>query len=79
MKTRKQFEQKAIREAERRLRVPPGWWGTYQHVRGPKGVEVRRIGGIGSGWRLKQHGKAVSLHDSRSFAISKGSRLARGR
>lgn len=71
---RKEFEKKAIREAEKALGVPEGWWGDYRHVRGPKGVEVRFL--AGGGWSLRQNGKLVSKHDSRPFAINKGKKLA---
>lgn len=72
--TRKEFEKKAIREAEKTLGVPEGWWGNWRHVQGPKGVEVKFL--AGGGWALKQKGKIVSKHDSRSFAIGKGKKLA---
>ena len=74
--TRKDFEKKAILDAERRLGVPPGWWGTWKKVHGPKGIVVRAMAGLG--WSLRQNGALVSKHDSRAFAISKGKRLAKG-
>ena len=73
---RKQFEAKAIREAERKLQVPPGWWGTWKEVHGPAGIVVRALPGYG--WSLKQNGATVSKHDSRAFAIAKGRRIAKG-
>jgi hypothetical protein len=66
------FCAKAVREAERRLQVPPGWWGTWLHVQGPNGVAVRFAG---NAWILRQNGVIVSKHDSRPFAISKGRKL----
>lgn len=74
--TRKQFEAKAIREAERKIEVPPGWWGTWREAHGPRGVLVRAL--RGHGWILRQHGAVISKHDSRAFAISKGKKLAGG-
>jgi hypothetical protein len=77
MKTRKDFERKAIREAERKLGVPAGWWGDYQHVRGPRGVAVRFAASRGGHWILRQRGAIVSRHDSRAVAIRKGAKLVR--
>lgn len=71
--TRKQFEKAAIRAAERALKVPAGWWGTWQHVCGPNGAEVRFA--RGGHWVLRHKGKIVSKHDSRAFAIVKGRKL----
>ena len=71
--TRKQFEAKAIREAERMLGVPAGWWGTWQHVQGPGNVHVRH--GFSNRWTIRQGTVLVSRHDSRSGAIAKASRL----
>lgn len=67
------FVAAAIRDAERRLGIPAGWWGTYRDVHGPGGWRVRNSG---SGWFLSRNGKRVSGHDSRSFAISKARKLA---
>ena len=72
--TRVEFKAKAIREAERRLQVPPGWWGTWKQVHGPRGVMVRLV--AGGAWALRQHGTLVSKHDSRAFAIAKGRELS---
>ena len=38
--TREKFIDSAVREAERKLGVPAGWWGTYRDVRGPGGRRV---------------------------------------
>lgn len=73
--TRKEFEAKAIREAEKALGVPAGWWGTWRDVRGPRGVRVRYSGRFT--WTLSQRGKRISKHDSRSFAITKARKLVR--
>lgn len=71
--TRKDFETKAIREAEKKLGVPAGWWGTYRHVHGPNGAEVKFA--QNGAWTLRQNGAIVSKHDSRAFAINKGKKL----
>ena len=39
--TRKIWEKKVIREAERALGVPAGWWGAWRDVFGPGGAHVR--------------------------------------
>lgn len=74
MNSREDFVNRAVRNAEKRVCVPAGWWGVYRHVRGPNGVEVRR--NRAGGWVLRQHGKLISKHDSRWFAINKARRLA---
>lgn len=75
--TRKQFEKKAIREAERRIGAPAGWWGTWRHLHGPGGIVVRALpGGV---WSIQQDGVLVSKHDSRAYALRKAVRLAKAR
>ena len=69
--TRKQFVARAVKEAERRLGVPPGWWGTYDDVRGPGGVRVRLINRRSGRWTVRVGKRLVSKHDSRAFAIKK--------
>jgi len=66
--TRKAFEAKAIREAERKLGLPLQWWGSYTDVHGPLG---RRVRFSGNAWVFSINGKVVSKHDSRSSAIKK--------
>lgn len=66
------FVAKTVREAERKLQVPAGWWGTWRRVRGPNGAEVVFTGKC---WVLRHKGALVSKHDSRSFAIAKGRKL----
>lgn len=74
--TRRQFEEAAVRIAERNLGLPPGWWGTYRDVHGPAGERVlKRQRGL-SGWIVSFRGEVVSLHDSRSGAIAKARKLA---
>jgi hypothetical protein len=77
MMTRDEFERQAIREAERRLGVPAGWWGDYRHVRGPRGIEIRFVRSRGGHWVLRQRGEIVSRHDWRAGAIRKAVKLAR--
>jgi hypothetical protein len=69
--TRKQFEAKVIRNAERLLRVPAGWWGTWLDVTNGT-VRVRFSS---SGWTVSVRGKRVSRHGSRASAVSKASTL----
>lgn len=70
--TREQFIAKATRNAERHLRIPPGWWGTYRDVRGPGGRRVRfgQMNGC-RGWIVSVGGKTISGHSSRPSAIAK--------
>lgn len=69
--TRAQFMARAIHDAEKRLQIPAGWWGTWKDVTNGK----VRVNFTGSCWRLRHNGKLISKHDSRSFAISKGEKL----
>lgn len=69
--TRAEFEAKAIRSEEKRLYVPPGWWGTWGDVTNGK-VRVRFSGRC---WTISVGGKRVSQHDARGNAISKAKRL----
>jgi len=75
--TRKDFEKKAIKTAERDLGVPAGWWGTLRDVQGPEGqrVQFMREGRCGGHWKISLRGKLVSRHDSRAFAIRKATKL----
>lgn len=68
---REQWVEKAVREAERKIGVPRGWWGTWTHVHGP-GVSVR-FGG--RAWVIRANGRIVSRHDSRVGAIRKAASL----
>jgi hypothetical protein len=74
--TREQFVAKAVREAERALHVPAGWWGTWREVHSPDGgVLVRFSAGV---WLVVVGSLRVSRHDSRSYAIKKAQRHAQG-
>lgn len=44
--TREQFEAKLIRQGERALGIPSGWWGTRANFRSPYGVRVVRSGSL---------------------------------
>lgn len=70
--TRAEFLERAARAEEQRLRIPAGWWGTYQDVRGPNGERVLFSGGA---WSVSRGGARVSRHDSRQSAINKARRL----
>ena len=73
--TRKKFIDSAVREAERKLGVPAGWWGTYRDVRGPGGRRVYFGSANGCrGWIVSINGKPITAHDSRSGAIAKARR-----
>lgn len=67
--TREQFIERAIKAEERRLGIPPGWWGERIDVRGPQGQRVRLANGYV--WVFSFYGGEVSRHDSRAFAIAK--------
>ena len=71
--TRGQFEERAIRQAEKRLGIPAGWWGTYSDVWGPAGEHVYLNRFI---WAVSLHGRLVSRHDSRAYAIAKARKVA---
>lgn len=89
MMTRKEFEAKAVRDAERKLGVPPGWWGTYTGVTNgcvrvmfsshSRAWVVSRLDfdddKLVRGVRGGAVWRVVSKHDSRSFAISKARKL----
>lgn len=73
--TRQQFIDRATRDAERALHVPPGWWGTYRDVRGPDDQRVHFSGGA---WTVARASVSksgswlrISRHDSRTFALRK--------
>lgn len=76
MKSREEFEKKAIREAEKKLSLPPGWWGTWRRAFGPNGWEVKHI--YGGGWSVRKNGVVVSKHDSRQYALKKATKSAKG-
>lgn len=69
--TLSEFTKRALRAEQQRLRIPPGWWGTYQDVTNGT-VRVRFTG---SCWRISCAGMTISRHDSRDFAISKARKL----
>jgi hypothetical protein len=71
--TRREFVDKATRDAERRIGVSAGWWGTWRDIT-DGAVRVRFTG---SAWRVSRAGKKVSDHDSRSSAISKAKKVRR--
>lgn len=73
--TRKQFEAKAIREAERKIGAPPGWWGTYRDLSGPGGVRVRKAS---MSWTLRKNGKFIAKGE-RGGMIRKGVEIAKAR
>lgn len=70
--TREQFIRHALREAERKLSVPAGWWGHWREVHSPSGHVVVRF--AAGHWVLRVRGALVSKHDSRRFAITKAKR-----
>lgn len=75
MTLRKFFEQ-ALREYEKKLNLPPGWWGSWRDVHGPRDVRVRFCSR--DRWSVSQKGKRVSMHDSRASAIRKAKKLVKG-
>lgn len=70
--TRRQFIERAVRDAERFLGIPAGWWGKYHDVTNG-GVRVHFTSH--RFWRVSIRGRKVSDHDSRAFAIRKAARL----
>jgi len=75
MMTKKQFVDRAVRAAERELRVPPGWWGTWRDVTDGES----RVHFTGRGWRVSRKGSGISDHDSREFAIRKATKMKKTR
>jgi len=85
--THQQFIDKAVRAYELSLRLPRGWWGTWNHFHAPGGYSIRfapgqiwnvrrrykngYISALESTWSTK----AVSKHDSRAAAIKAVKRL----
>jgi len=74
---REEFVKKAVRAAERKLKIPSGWWGTFADVHGPRGIHVK-FSASRTCWVIYQHGDRVSLHDSRDWAILKAKKLIGG-
>ena len=74
--TRAQFEERAIRQAEKRLGIPAGWWGEYSHVWGPAGEHVYYQVRNRFIWAVSVDGRLVSRHESRAYAIAKARKLA---
>ena len=73
--TRKEWEKKALRQAERDLGVPEGWWGDYQTIYAPNGASVR-FSRVRSSWVVRDRKAAiVSTHDGRDGAIRKAKKL----
>lgn len=74
--TKKQFEALAIRDSQRRLAVPEGWWGTWRDV--TNGDFRVKFGGRGDTWTVRSGSKIVSKHYSRASAIAKARKLSKG-
>lgn len=72
--TRQEFIERATRAKEKRLGIPPGWWGTWGDVRGPQGQRVT-LSRRSRVWIYRHGGREISRHDSRSFAIAKARRV----
>jgi hypothetical protein len=51
--------------------VPKGWTGKWRDAR----CGSVRVFFSAGGWTLQQHGKRVSRHDSRNYALAKGRKL----
>jgi len=70
------FVAKAVRQAESKLQIPPGWWGNWRHVQGPEGEEVKfapsRSRALGmSVWVAKVDKIIVAIVNDRAKAIAK--------
>ncbi len=73
--TRKAWETKALREAERKLGVPEGWWGTYVQIETPHGIRVRFSG---RDWIVRnREGAVVTRRSTRTSAIAAAKKLVR--
>lgn len=64
--TKKEFEAKAVRDAEKRLEVPHGWWGTWKTIYGPHGERVTCSRGV---WIIRCGKLLIGRSDSRASAI----------
>jgi hypothetical protein len=73
--TKKEFDAKAIRQAEKAIQVPPGWWGSWRDVHGPVGVRVK-FSAHGNVWVLRLSNVLIGKFHSRGTAIAKGRKLA---
>lgn len=74
--TRDEFVAMVVRQAEKKLRLPPGWWGTWHMVQGPEGETVEFAASRGAfrgnlDWVAKVDKFLVGKYDSRDRAISK--------
>lgn len=67
------FLAKAVRAAEKELRIPAGWWGTYRDVRGPGGVRVRNAGD--RRWTVRIGAALVRTYETRAGAIRAAQKL----
>jgi len=67
---RDEFVAVAVRDAEKRIGVPPGWCGTWFDVRGCLGERVYWSNATSS-WVFKHHGHKISSHNGRVLAIRK--------
>ncbi len=69
--TRAEFVAKATRKAEQDLRIPAGWWGTWDDINGPREIRIR----FSECWVIRQSGELISKHYSRASAIAKARKL----
>lgn len=73
--TRPEFVERATRDAEKKLSIPRGWWGTWRDVSGPNGQRVLFSAGV---WTVSLNGVRISRHDSRPFALRKAAKIVEG-
>lgn len=67
--SRLDFTKKAVKEYEKKLGLPEGWWGdTWRHVYGPSGIAISFSG---QAWIFRVGKKLISRHDDRTSAIRK--------
>ena len=70
--TRVEFIARAIKEAERAIGFPSGWWGRWRDATNGTG----RVHWSGRVWFISwRSGKRISRHDSKVSAIRKASKL----
>ena len=75
MKTRQDFIERAIRDAERRFALPRDWWGTWTEIHAPLPSKVV-LRWSARCWVLRDGSGGVSRHDSRANAIAKARKHA---
>ena len=80
--TREQFIARAVKDAERTIDAPPGWWGIWRDMRGPNGERVRFApgvrphGALNDAWTATNRDGSKSRHGSRAAAVKAAVKIA---